>query len=136
GRDCWTAFGLWAAARSERHDRVARTGGVREADGGPRRVAGEALPADQRALRALPAGVPREPGQHDPEAQEECRPRSDRIAAPVAAGGARMASRRKPTSRSTRKPRTSASRGPAGLREQLAATTRILRALASAPGNL
>ena len=47
-----------------------------------------------------------------------------------------MASRRKPTSLPTKKPRTSTTRGSAGLREQLAATTRILRALASAPGNL
>jgi GAF domain-containing protein len=47
-----------------------------------------------------------------------------------------MASRRKPTSLPTRRPRTSATPGPAGLREQLAATARILRALASAPGNL
>jgi class 3 adenylate cyclase len=47
-----------------------------------------------------------------------------------------MASRRKATSRPARRPRTSASRGGAGLREQLAATARILRALASAPGNL
>jgi GAF domain-containing protein len=47
-----------------------------------------------------------------------------------------MASRRKPTSLLPRKPRTPAARGPAGLREQLAATTRILRTLASAPGNL
>ena len=47
-----------------------------------------------------------------------------------------MASRRKATSRPARRPRTSATRGGAGLREQLAATARILRALASAPGNL
>ena len=47
-----------------------------------------------------------------------------------------MASRRKPTSLPTRKPRPSTTRGSAGLREQLVATTRILRALASAPGNL
>jgi GAF domain-containing protein len=47
-----------------------------------------------------------------------------------------MASRRKATSRPARRPRTSATRSPAGLREQLAATVRILRALASAPGNL
>jgi GAF domain-containing protein len=47
-----------------------------------------------------------------------------------------MASRRKGASSSTRKARTSAVAGQAGVREQLAATTRILRALASAPGNL
>ena len=47
-----------------------------------------------------------------------------------------MASRRKPASLPTLKPRASATRGRAGLRGQLAATTRILRALASAPGNL
>ena len=47
-----------------------------------------------------------------------------------------MASRRKAPSRPARRPRTSAAPGPAGVRAQLAATTRILRALASAPGNL
>ena len=47
-----------------------------------------------------------------------------------------MASRRKPTSLPARRPRKSLTRGGAGLREQLAATARILRALASAPGNL
>jgi GAF domain-containing protein len=47
-----------------------------------------------------------------------------------------MASRRKATSRPARRPRTSPTRGPAGLREQLAATARILRALAGAPGDL
>ncbi len=47
-----------------------------------------------------------------------------------------MASRRKAPSRPARRPRTSAAPGPAGVRAQLAATTRILRALAGAPGNL
>ena len=47
-----------------------------------------------------------------------------------------MASRQKPTSRAARRPRTPPTPGPAGIREQLAATIRILRALASAPGNL
>ncbi len=47
-----------------------------------------------------------------------------------------MASRRKAPSRPARRPRTSAATGPAGVRAQLAATTRILRALAGAPGNL
>jgi hypothetical protein len=47
-----------------------------------------------------------------------------------------MASRRKAPSRPARRPRTSAAPGPAGVRAQLAATTRILRALADAPGNL
>jgi GAF domain-containing protein len=47
-----------------------------------------------------------------------------------------MASRRNAPSRPARKTRTSATPGPAGVRAQLAATTRILRALASAPGNL
>jgi GAF domain-containing protein len=46
-----------------------------------------------------------------------------------------MASRRKVSSRTTRKARTSATPGTAGVREQLAATIQILRALASAPGN-
>ena len=47
-----------------------------------------------------------------------------------------MASHRKAPSRPARKPRTASTPGPAGVREQLAATIRILRALASAPGNL
>ena len=47
-----------------------------------------------------------------------------------------MASRRKASSRPARKPRTASTPGPAGVREQLAATIQILRALASAPGNL
>src|SRR5262245_59575324 len=47
-----------------------------------------------------------------------------------------MASRRKAPPRPARKPRTSATPGPAEVREQLGATVRILRALASAPGNL
>src|SRR5262249_28657059 len=46
-----------------------------------------------------------------------------------------MASRRKPPSLPTRRPRRAATRGPAGGRRQLAATVRILRALASGPGN-
>src|SRR5262247_3231126 len=46
-----------------------------------------------------------------------------------------MASRRKASPRSTRNARASATPGPAGVREQLAATIQILRALASAPGN-
>jgi GAF domain-containing protein len=47
-----------------------------------------------------------------------------------------MASRRRGASRSTRNARASATPGPAGVRERLTATIRILRALASAPGNL
>ena len=47
-----------------------------------------------------------------------------------------MASRRKAPSRPARKARTSATPGPAGVREQLDATIQILRVLASAPGNL
>ena len=47
-----------------------------------------------------------------------------------------MASRRKPASLPARRSRTSATPGSAELREQIAATTRILRALASAPGNV
>ena len=47
-----------------------------------------------------------------------------------------MASRRKASSRLARKPRTASTPGPAGVREQLAATIRVLRALASEPGNL
>ena len=47
-----------------------------------------------------------------------------------------MASRRKAASRPARKARASATPGPAGVREQLDATIRILHALAVAPGNL
>jgi GAF domain-containing protein len=47
-----------------------------------------------------------------------------------------MASRRKAPSRPPRKARKSATPGSAGVREQLDATVRILRALASSPGNL
>src|SRR5262245_50252067 len=47
-----------------------------------------------------------------------------------------MASRRKAPSRPVRQARTSATPGPAGLGEQLAATIRILHALARGPGNL
>src|SRR5215471_7660487 len=46
-----------------------------------------------------------------------------------------MASRRKAPSRPARKARTTATPGEGGVREQLAATIQILRALASAPGN-
>ena len=47
-----------------------------------------------------------------------------------------MASRRKAPSRLARKPRTTLTPGPAGVRAQLAATVQILRALANEPGNL
>jgi GAF domain-containing protein len=47
-----------------------------------------------------------------------------------------MPSRPKARSRPARKPRTSATPSPAGVREQPAATIRILRALANGPGNL
>src|SRR5262249_18526671 len=53
-----------------------------------------------------------------------------------AAGGARMASRRKAPSRPARKGRPSATPSPAGVRGQLAATIRILHALANGPSNL
>ena len=47
-----------------------------------------------------------------------------------------MASRRKAPARPIRKTRTSATSRPAGVREQLAATIRVLHALAGAPENL